>query len=134
MELDESQKPKLDEDFEEVTEGEEIEHKERLKTKWAQLEALVGAEKRIDMVAQDLINHFEQRLEAMDGKAMVVCMSRRICVDSIRRLIKIRPDWHHDDDDQGCFEGRYDRLGLRSAGVAEPHPQQAAPRSPRHAL
>ncbi|HOK98627.1 MAG TPA: type I restriction endonuclease subunit R [Bacteroidales bacterium] len=101
LELDEAFRVKLDEEFEEVTEGEEVEHKERLKTKWAQLEALVGAEKRIKLVAQDLVNHFERRLEVMDGKAMVVCMSRRICIDLYNAIIAIRPDWHHTDDDKG---------------------------------
>jgi type I restriction enzyme R subunit len=101
LQLDESKRPRLDEDFEEATEGEELEHKEKLKTKWAALEALVGAEQRVALIAQDLVNHFERRLEAMDGKAMVVCMSRRICVDLYNAIVRIRPDWHHDDDDQG---------------------------------
>ena len=78
-----------------------MDHKERLKTKWAQLEALVGTEKRLALVARDLIHHFEHRLEAMDGKAMVVCMSRRICVDLYNAIVAIRPDWHHEDDDKG---------------------------------
>ena len=80
LQLDESEKPKLDQSFEEVTEGEEVERKERLRTKWAAVEALVGTEKRLKLVAEDLVRHFEERLEAMDGKAMIVCMSRRICV------------------------------------------------------
>jgi type I restriction enzyme R subunit len=104
LELSESEKPKLDEEFEELTEGEEVEHKERLKTKWAQLEAVVGTEKRISLVAEDLVNHFEQRLEAMDGKAMVVCMSRRICVALYNAIVKIRPHWHHADDDKGAVK------------------------------
>ena len=79
--LDEAERPRIDPDFEEATEGEEIERKEKLKTKWAQLEAIVGAEKRLRLVARDIVDHFEKRLEAMDGKAMVVCMSRRICVE-----------------------------------------------------
>ena len=78
--LDESEKPTIDPEFEEATEGEEIGRKEKLKTKWAQLEAIVGSEQRLALVAQDIVAHFEQRLEALDGKAMVVCMSRRICV------------------------------------------------------
>ncbi|HOG48594.1 MAG TPA: type I restriction endonuclease subunit R, partial [Anaerolineae bacterium] len=78
--LDEQEKPHLDAEFDEATEGEEVERKERLKTKWAALEALVGAEKRVGLVARDLVEHWERRQEAMDGKAMVVCMSRRICV------------------------------------------------------
>ena len=104
LELDEAERPKLDAEFEEVTEGEELEHKERLKTKWAQLEALVGAEKRIRLVAQDIVNHFEQRLEALDGKALVVCMSRRICVELYREIVRLRPTWHHDDDEKGAVK------------------------------
>lgn len=104
LELAEAERPKLDEEFEEATEGEEIEHKERLKTKWAQLEALVGAEKRLRLVAQDLVNHFERRLEAMEGKAMIVCMSRRICVELYSAITAIRPDWHHGDDDKGILK------------------------------
>jgi type I restriction enzyme R subunit len=99
--LDESEKPKLDEEFEDLTEGEEVEHKERLKTKWAQLEALAGTEKRVALIAQDLVDHFERRLGAMEGKAMVVCMSRRICVALYNAIAKIRPGWHHEDDDKG---------------------------------
>lgn len=99
--LDESEKPKLDEEFEELTEGEEVEHRERLKTKWAQLEALAGTDKRIALIAQDLVDHFERRLEVMEGKAMVVCMSRRICVALYNAIAKIRPGWHHEDDDKG---------------------------------
>ena len=99
--LDEREKPTIDPEFEEATEGEEIERKEKLKTKWAQLEAVVGAEKRLKLVAQDIVAHFEDRIEAMDGKAMVVCMSRRICVALYRELVRLHPDWHHQDDDQG---------------------------------
>ena len=99
--LDESEKPKIDAGFEEVTEGEEISRKERLKTKWAQLEAVVGADKRLKLIAEDIVTHFENRAEAMDGKAMVVCMSRRICIDLYRELACLRPDWHHQDDDKG---------------------------------
>ncbi len=69
-----------------------MDRKQKLKTKWATLEALVGSEKRIRLIAKDLVQHFERRLEAMDGKAMVVCMSRRICVDLYNELIKLRPD------------------------------------------
>ncbi len=99
--LDEDEKPNIDPDFEEATEGEEIERKERLKTRWAQLEAVVGAEKRVALVAADIVAHFERRIEAMNGKAMVVCMSRRICVDLYRELVRLRPDWHREDDDKG---------------------------------
>ena len=101
LNLDESEKPRIDPDFEEVTEGEEIERKEKLKTKWAQLEAIVGAEKRLALIAEDIIAHFESRTEAMQGKAMVVCMSRRICIELYRQLARLRPDWRHKDDGKG---------------------------------
>ncbi len=99
--LDEAERPKIDHDFEEVTEGEEVERKEELKTKWAQLEAVAGASRRLKLIARDIISHFEHRLEVIDGKAMVVCMSRRICVDLYGELICQRPGWYHKDDDKG---------------------------------
>ncbi len=99
--LDQTEKPNIDADFEEATEGEEIERKETLKNKWAQTEAVVGAEKRIALIAEDIVNHFEQRLEAMNGKAMIVCMSRRICIDLYRALVRLRPDWEDEDDGRG---------------------------------
>ena len=104
IELDENEKPHVDPEFEEVTEGEEERHKERLKSKWAQLEALVGTEKRLALVADDIITHFEERLDAMDGKAMVVCMSRRICVDLYNAIVEKRPEWHGEDDKQGFIK------------------------------
>ena len=104
LELDDAERPAIDPDFEEATEGEEIERKERLKTKWAQLEAIVGAPNRVRQVAEDIVDHFEERLEAMDGKAMVVCMSRRICVDLYHELARLRPDWQDDDDDKGSIK------------------------------
>ena len=102
--LDKAERPAIDPDFEEATEGEEVERKERLKTKWAQLEAVVGAEKRIKLVAQDIVEHFEERLEAFEGKAMVVCMSRRICVELYRELVRLRPGWRDDDDGKGAIK------------------------------
>ncbi len=93
LSLNAAELPKIDEEFDEITEGEELTKKEKLKTKWAALEALVGDPKRIALVAADLVAHFEKRLEAMDGKAMIVCMSRRICVDLYNALIKLRPEW-----------------------------------------
>ena len=104
LELDESKRPTIDPDFEEATEGEEIERKERLKTKWAQLEAVVGAENRVKQIAEDIVDHFEQRLEALEGKAMVVCMSRRICIDLYNELVRLRPDWPEDDDAKGSIK------------------------------
>ena len=99
--LDESEKLNIDPDFEEATEGEEVDRKEKLKTKWAQLEAIVGSGHRLELVAQDVVSHFERRMEAMEGKAMVVCMSRRICINLYHELIRLRPNWHHERDDKG---------------------------------
>ena len=104
LELDDDEKPLIDPNFEEATEGEEIERKEELKTRWAQLEAIVGAEKRLKLVARDIVDHFDERENALEGKAMLVCMSRRICVDLYRELVKLRPDWHSDDDGQGTIK------------------------------
>ncbi len=101
IELDEDEKPHIDPEFEEATETEEVAQKEKLKTKWAQLEALVGTEKRIGLIADDIIAHFEERLEAIDGKGMIVCMSRRICVGLYNAIVKRRPEWHDDDNKKG---------------------------------
>jgi type I restriction enzyme R subunit len=99
--LAESERPTIDEDFEEATEGEEVERKEKLKTKWAQLEAVVGSPQRVKVIARDIVDHFEKRLAAMDGKAMIVCMSRRICVELYREIVALRPAWHGADDEHG---------------------------------
>ncbi len=102
--LKNEEKPHLDQAFEEVTEGEELEGKEKLKTKWSALETLVGTERRLALIAGDLVRHFEARLEVMDGKAMIVCMSRRICVDLYKAIVALRPDWHDEEDDQGAIK------------------------------
>ena len=94
-------KPKLDLQFEEVTEGEEISKKEKLKTKWAALEAVVGTQERLSSIAKDFLNHFDQRLEVLQGKALVVCMSRRICIDLYNEIIKLNPALHNDGDSKG---------------------------------
>ena len=102
--LREDERPKIDPEFEEVTEGEEVERKEQLKSKWAQLEAVVGSENRLRLIARDLVEHFENRLAAMDGKAMVVCMSRRIAVELYREIVALRPEWHGEGDDDGSIK------------------------------
>jgi len=102
--LQENERPHIDPDFEEATEGEEVERKEKLKTRWAQLEAVVGSDQRLGIVAADIVEHFEQRLEAMDGKAMIVCMSRRICVGLYREIVKLRPAWESEDDESGAIK------------------------------
>ena len=102
--LDEDERPRIDPQFEEVTEGEETARKEKLRARWAQLEAVVGTDKRLELVANDLVRHFEQRCEALEGKAMVVCMSRRICVDLYDKIVAKRPEWHGEEDGQGAIK------------------------------
>ncbi len=102
IELDQAEKPTIDPEFEEITEAEEEEsRKQRMRSKWASVEAMVGTGKRLGLVAADLVEHFETRQEAMQGKALIVCMSRRICVDMHNAIVKLRPDWHSDDDSKG---------------------------------
>ena len=102
--LDQNAHALIDKEFEDATEGEEVERKEQLKTRWAQLEAIVGTEQRVRLVAEDIVEHYEQRLDAIEGKAMVVCMSRRICIDLYRELVRLRPNWEHSDDDRGAIK------------------------------
>ena len=99
--LDEAERPDLDGEFEELTEAEEAEGRESLKAKWSALAKIAGAERRLDLVADDLAAHFEARLEALDGKAMAVCMSRAICVAVYERLARLRPEWASGDDARG---------------------------------
>ncbi len=104
IELSEDERPKIDAEIAELTEDEAESEQERLKRKWASVEALVGAEKRVALIAQDLVKHFEARLEALDGKGMIVCMSRRICVALYDAIVKLRPEWHSDEDDDGAIK------------------------------
>lgn len=104
IELPEEEKPKVDAEIDELTEDEAASEQERLKRKWSTVEALVGSEKRLKMVAEDLVAHFEARVQGMDGKAMVVCMSRRICVDLYDQIVALRPAWHSADDAQGLVK------------------------------
>lgn len=102
--LREEDKPRVDTEFEELTESEEQSDRQKLKSRWARLEAIVGNEHRLKLIATDIVKHFESRNEILDGKGMIVCMSRRICVDLYAQIIKIRPDWHNDDDTDGTIK------------------------------
>ncbi len=102
--FEEEEKVKLDEQFEELTEGEELTIRQQLRAKWTRLEAIVGNPNRIKKIAEDLVNHFEQRNAVLDGKAMIVCMSRRICVELYEAIVKIRPNWHSDEDETGTIK------------------------------
>lgn len=102
--FDEDEKVTLDEQFEELTEGEELSNRQQMRAKWTRLEAIVGNPNRLQKIAEDLVYHFELRNAVLDGKAMIVCMSRRICVDLYEAIIKIRPLWHSEDDDKGTLK------------------------------
>ncbi|WP_068786891.1 type I restriction endonuclease subunit R [Paenibacillus phocaensis] len=101
LDLSEAERPVIDSEYEDITEYQEYTQRERLKSRWARLEALAGAEKRVRKVAQDVVEHFEQRQKAGFGKAMIVVMSRRIAIDMYRAIVALRPDWHSDDDNEG---------------------------------
>ncbi len=104
IELSPADQKILDERVEEVTEDDELTERQRRFAKWTSVEAVVGSEPRIKQVAADLVNHFEQRLSAAEGKGMIVCMSRRICVEMYKEIIKLRPDWHNSEDDKGAIK------------------------------
>ena len=104
IDLLEEEKPRVDEEFEELTESEELTERQKLKSRWARLEAIVGNERRLALIAKDIVQHFETRNAVLDGKAMVVCMSRRICVDLYNEIKKIRPEWHSDEDHEGAMK------------------------------
>lgn len=100
LELPEELKPNVDIEYDEITEYQEYSQKEQLKTKWARLEAIVGASERVKQIAKDIVEHFEKREQAQEnegGKAMIVAMSRRIAVDLYEEIVALRPDWHSDD-------------------------------------
>ncbi len=102
--FNEDEKITIDEQFEELTESEELSNRQQMRAKWTRLEAIVGNPNRLQKIAADLVYHFEQRNAVLDGKAMIVCMSRRICVELYEAIIKIRPLWHSDDDDKGTIK------------------------------
>ena len=120
IELPDEEKPRIDEEFAEVTEGEEEDEKQKLKTTWSKLEALVGTQKRLGLIADDILDHWDRRTEIVRGKAMIVCMSRRICVELYRQIVGRRPDWHSDDDQKG-------RIKVVMTGSASDPPQGPHP-------
>jgi len=101
LEADEEELKAIDEEFDELTEGQEDIEKEKNKGKWSRLEAIVGSPNRVKKLAEDIVTHYEEKTKAIDGKAMVVCMSRKICADIYDEIIALRPDWHSNDVDKG---------------------------------
>jgi type I restriction enzyme R subunit len=104
IELSPADQKILDERVEEVTEDDELTERQRRFAKWTSVESVVGSKARIKQVAADLVTHFEQRLSASEGKGMIVCMSRRICVEMYKEIVALRPDWHSSDDDKGAIK------------------------------
>lgn len=125
LRLRDDQKLQLDPEFDQITESEEVSVREDLKTKWSQLEALVGSETRLQEIAGDIVQHFEARQEVMRGKGLIVCMSRRICVDLYEQLVTLRPDWHSDLDDEGAIKV------VITGSASDPLPYQPHIRSKR---
>ncbi|MBC8333268.1 MAG: type I restriction endonuclease subunit R [Anaerolineae bacterium] len=104
IELSEADQAMLDARVEEVTESDELTERQRRFARWTSKEAVVGSESRLRQVAADMVTHFEQRLSAADGKGMIVCMSRRICVALHQEIAQLRPAWVHPDDDKGAIK------------------------------
>jgi type I restriction enzyme R subunit len=104
IELSEEDQKTLDERVEEITEDDELTEKQKRFARWTGKEAVVGSEDRLKQVAADIVHHFEQRISAADGKGMIVCMSRRICVALHKEIIKLRPEWYGAEDDKGAIK------------------------------
>ena len=102
--LDDSKKIILDKEIEELTEQEELSNAQKLKAKWSSIEAVVGSKERLKKVAQDIVVHYEKKNAIIESKAMVVCMSRQICVDLYNEIIALKPHWHSDDDTKGSIK------------------------------
>ncbi len=104
LSLKDSELPQIDEQVDELAEDEEDDQQSRLKSRWAALEKVVGAAPRIHSVAADLVAHFEERNQAQRGKAMVVAMSREICVHLYDAIVALRPEWHDEDPEKGAIK------------------------------
>lgn len=104
IELSEAERKEIDKKVEDITEGDELSERQFRFAKWTSKEAVVGSKQRLQQVAADMVNHFEQRLLAAEGKAMFVCMSRRICVALHNEIIKLRPHWYDAADDKGSVK------------------------------
>jgi len=99
--LPEEVRQQIDDDVEELTEGQELVQAERAKSRWARVEAVVGASERLDIVAADIVDHWESQRQNLKGKAMIVGMSRRICVELYGRIVALKPEWHDNNPTRG---------------------------------
>lgn len=101
LDTDDEELKNIDQEFEEITEGQEESIRDKTRSKWSRLEAVVGSPNRIKKLAEDIVKHYEEKSKAIDGKAMIVCMSRRICAELYDEITAIRPEWHNEDLDKG---------------------------------
>ncbi|PRZ46870.1 type I restriction endonuclease subunit R [Tritonibacter scottomollicae] len=104
VELEQDKLPEIDAAVDALFDDETLLEQEKAKSNWSSVERLVGAPPRLEKVAQDIVKHFEDRVEGMAGKGMIVCMSRAICVDLYDRITALRPGWHSDDDKEGAVK------------------------------
>lgn len=102
--LEEHKKIVLDKEIEELTEQEELSNAQKLKARWSSIEAVVGSKERLQKIALDIVTHFEKKNAVIESKAMVVCMSRQICVDLYNEIVALKPEWHNDDDTKGSIK------------------------------
>jgi len=104
IELDEAVQQFMDDEIEYLTEGEELTDRDKKFAEWTSKEAIIGSERRLQQVAKDLVEHFEKRTAVIDGKGMIVCMSRRICVALHDEIVKLRPGWYSPKDSEGAIK------------------------------
>jgi type I restriction enzyme, R subunit len=104
LDLDAEVLKEIDADVGELVVDEELNDKEKFKSKWSALEKLVGSEPRIQQIAKDLVEHFEDRVATIDGKGMIVAMSRQIAVDLYDAIVTLRPQWHDEDPTKGAIK------------------------------
>jgi len=120
---------KLVADLDKKLEQDDLTETQKTKAKWTKLEALIGSKDRIKRVARDIIGHFEQRQEVFEGKAMIVAMSRRIAAELYKEIIKIRPEWHHDDLKKGVIKAVMTSASSDGPEIAKHHTVKAQRRA-----
>ena len=104
LDIDPNMLRNIDPNFDQITENSEEDERKKLKTKWTKLEAIMGSQANLEQMAKDIVEHFENRRSMLRGKGMIVCMSRKMCVGLYNELVKLRKDWHSDDDNKGFLK------------------------------
>ena len=104
LDIDPNMLRNIDPNFDQITENSEEDERKKLKTKWTKLEAIMGSQANLEQMAKDIVEHFENRRSMLRGKGMIVCMSRKMCVGLYNELVKLKKDWHNDDDNKGFLK------------------------------